>query len=429
MRTWSALALVLALVARATGDAAADTPARRAEAFFQSSSSSPAGGSNHTSNWAVLVDASRYWFNYRHIANTLSLYRTVKRLGIPDSNIILMLADDVSCSPRNSFPASVFGNANHLANLYGDNIEVDYRGYEVTPENLLRVLTDRHAPGTPRSKRLLTDAGSNLFLYITGHGGDEFMKFQDQTEIMSKDIADALEQMREKRRYNEVLFIAETCQAATLAARFYSPGVLAIGSSEKGENSYSHHLDRSIGLSVIDRFTYWTLEFMESVTPHAGATLAQWFSQLTNHRLHSTARPRLELFPRGAHDARVTDFLGHVSKAAPMAGGGYEGLSSSRGGRVRTESADAGDDAATRGGDGRGDGGGGGAAAAATTTTSGGEGRRLKVGYEDAGCAPKAVDGGWATPGARARGEGVAFAAVSCAALVGAAAWVSAKAY
>ena len=248
----------------------------------------------------MLVDASRYWFNYRHIANTLSLYRTVKRLGIPDSNIILMLADDVSCSPRNSFPASVFGNANHRANLYGDNIEVDYRGYEVTPENLLRVLTDRHAPGTPRSKRLLTDAGSNVFLYITGHGGDEFMKFQDQTEIMSKDIADALEQMREKRRYNEVLFIAETCQAATLAARFYSPGVLAIGSSEKGENSYSHHLDRSIGLSVIDRFTYWTLEFMESVTPHGAATLAQWFSQLTNHRLHSTAKPRTRHFPRGA---------------------------------------------------------------------------------------------------------------------------------
>jgi len=416
MRTWSVLALVLALVARVTGDASADTPARRAEAFFQSSSSSssPAGGSNHTSNWAVLVDASRYWFNYRHIANTLSLYRTVKRLGIPDSNIILMLADDVSCSPRNSFPASVFGNANHRANLYGDNIEVDYRGYEVTPENLLRVLTDRHAPGTPRSKRLLTDAGSNVFLYITGHGGDEFMKFQDQTEIMSKDIADALEQMREKRRYNEVLFIAETCQAATLAERFYSPGVLAIGSSEKGENSYSHHLDRSIGLSVIDRFTYWTLEFMESVTPHGTATLAQWFSQLTNHRLHSTARPRTRHFPRGADDARVTDFLGHVSKAAPMAGGGYEGL---RGGGDSP-----GGDAMTRGG---GDSPGGDSPGDDAMTA---RGRRSKAGDAATG-AQLAVDGGWATPGARARGEGVAFAAVSCAALVGAAAWVSAKAY
>ena len=33
----------------------------------------------HSNNWAVLVDTSRYWFNYRHIANTLSIYTTVKR--------------------------------------------------------------------------------------------------------------------------------------------------------------------------------------------------------------------------------------------------------------------------------------------------------------------------------------------------------------
>ena len=35
--------------------------------------------SHHSNNWAVLVDTSRYWFNYRHIANTLSVYTTVKR--------------------------------------------------------------------------------------------------------------------------------------------------------------------------------------------------------------------------------------------------------------------------------------------------------------------------------------------------------------
>ena len=51
----------------------------------------------------------------------------------------------------------------------------------------------------------------------------------------------------------------------------------------------------------------------------------------------------------------------------------------------------------------------------------------MKVGDEGGGW--KAVDGGWAAPGARVRGEGVAFAAVSCAALAGAAAWVSANAY
>ena len=68
-------------------------------------------------------------------------YRTVKRLGIPDSNIILMLADDAACNARNSFPGSVYANPGRGLDLYGDNIEVDYRGYEVTVENFIRVLT------------------------------------------------------------------------------------------------------------------------------------------------------------------------------------------------------------------------------------------------------------------------------------------------
>jgi len=68
-------------------------------------------------------------------------YRTVKRLGIPDSNIILMLADDVSCNSRNKFAANVYASTGRGLDLYGDNIEVDYRGYEVTVENLIRVLT------------------------------------------------------------------------------------------------------------------------------------------------------------------------------------------------------------------------------------------------------------------------------------------------
>jgi GPI-anchor transamidase subunit K len=79
----------------------------------------------------------------QHMANALGMYRTVKRLGIPDSNIILMLADDIACNPRNAFPGSVFSaqTAHGALDLYGDNIEVDFRGYEVTVENFIRVLT------------------------------------------------------------------------------------------------------------------------------------------------------------------------------------------------------------------------------------------------------------------------------------------------
>jgi glycosylphosphatidylinositol transamidase (GPIT) subunit GPI8 len=104
----------------------------------------PATMPDHTNNWAVLVCASRYWFNYRHMANTLTMYRTVKRLGIPDSQIILMLADDVACNPRNEFPGMVYANKGRKLDLYGgegEGVEVDYRGYQVTVESFLRVLT------------------------------------------------------------------------------------------------------------------------------------------------------------------------------------------------------------------------------------------------------------------------------------------------
>ncbi|KAI4265737.1 MAG: hypothetical protein L6R38_009213, partial [Xanthoria sp. 2 TBL-2021] len=192
----------------------------------------PTPSTQHTSNWAVLVSTSRFWFNYRHLANVLSLYRTVKRLGIPDSQIILMLPDDMACNPRNAFPGTVYNNADRALDLYGDNIEVDYRGYEVTVESFIRLLTDRLPAEFPRSKRLGTDAGSNVLVYMTGHGGNEFLKFQDSEEIGSRDLADAFEQMWEKRRYRELLFMIDTCQANTLYRQFYSPGIIATGSSE-----------------------------------------------------------------------------------------------------------------------------------------------------------------------------------------------------
>lgn len=55
-----------------------------------------------------------------------------------------MLADDASCNSRNKFPGSVYANPARQPDLYGDNIEVDYRGYEVTVENFIRVLTGEY---------------------------------------------------------------------------------------------------------------------------------------------------------------------------------------------------------------------------------------------------------------------------------------------
>ncbi|KAG1898457.1 peptidase C13 family-domain-containing protein [Suillus fuscotomentosus] len=306
------LLLLTCFVAWAVGSSGSSAPAgERAADFFSRHDS----GSGHTNNWAVLVCASRYWFNYRHMANALGMYRTVKRLGIPDSNIILMLADDVACNARNKFAGSVYAEAGRHLDLYGNNIEVDYRGYEVTVENFIRLLTGRVDPSMPRSKRLLTDDHSNIFVYMTGHGGNEFLKFQDQEEISAFDIADAFEQMWQKKRYNEILFMIDTCQANTMYSQIYSPNILATGSSQIEENSYSYENDNDIGVSVIDSYTHYVLKFMEGINKTSQAFMQDLFDSYDPVKIYSHPGIRSDLFRRPLDKTLITDFFGGIAQA------------------------------------------------------------------------------------------------------------------
>ncbi|CAE8632840.1 unnamed protein product [Polarella glacialis] len=265
-------------------------------------------------NWAVLVDTSRYWYNYRHAANVLSFYHTVKRLGIPDSQILLMLAEDAPCNARNARPGTVFNDRHRRTNLYGEEVEVDYRGDEVNVENFIRLLTGRHHPSTPRNKRLLTDSSSNIFIFITGHSGDEFIKFQDWEEMTTNDIGDAFKQMEKQRRYGQIFWIADTCQASTLHKEFYSPGIVAYGSSRKNENSYSHHSDPEIGIALIDRFTYYALDGLQRMSPSSTETLESFTKWFRNDLLNSKPEMRTDLFGRDVGSTLLTEFLAANSR-------------------------------------------------------------------------------------------------------------------
>ncbi|RQX66686.1 peptidase c13 family protein [Toxoplasma gondii CAST] len=291
------------------------------------SSSSPSLSSffsgDFRNNWAVIVNTSRYWYNYRHTANALSIYHTVKRLGIPDSQIILMLSDDHACSPRNFFPGRIFNDHTRTLNLYGagdrsgggSSVEVDYRGDEVQVATLLQLLAGRHNPATPRGKRLLTDENSQVLLYLSGHGGDGFLKFQDWEEISSVDLADAVAQMKAQRRFREMLLIAETCQGSTLLDAMATAGVLGLASSGPKESSYSHHADGFLGVAVIDRWTYYTLQFFEKSVRDASssATFEQLMNSYSRKQLLSTASVRTELFGRPLGETKLTEFFATAS--------------------------------------------------------------------------------------------------------------------
>lgn len=70
------------------------------------------------------------------------------------------------------------------------------------------------------------------------------------------------------------------------------PIVLTVQVRTAAENSYSHHSDPEIGVSVIDRLTYYTQRFFEGVSLMSTATLQDWYRELTFDRVHSTIVPR-----------------------------------------------------------------------------------------------------------------------------------------
>jgi len=264
--------------------------------------------SSGDSTWAVLVCTSRYWFNYRHFANVLAVYKEVRALGVPDERILLMSSLDAAMDPRNPFPGEMYSTNSakemragrsllreryrnssgatdypssrqrssssssssseseatgvHSFHQLGD-VQVDYLGLACSSSSLLRLLTGRHPAGTPLGQQLRSGPRSRVLLYLTGHGGNEFLKFHDQEELSAADLAAAIRQMWLQRRYGELLLIIDTCQASTLGNYLQdAPGVTFIGSSGPGENSFAYDTNHELGLAVVDRFTHKLQQYL-----------------------------------------------------------------------------------------------------------------------------------------------------------------------
>lgn len=109
----------------------------------------------------------------------------------------------------------------------------------------------------------------------------------------------------------------DTCQANTMYSKFYSPNILATGSSEIDQSSYSHHADNDVGVAVIDRYTYYNLEFLETKVkdPTSKLTMGELFDSYDEEKIHSRPGIRYDLFAGGEQEARnrkVMDFFGNV---------------------------------------------------------------------------------------------------------------------
>lgn len=88
-----------------------------------------------------------------------------------------MLPSDHGCSPKTPFPGRLV-DYDKERNWQCEDIEVDFKGEDLTQENFVDVLRDRTDPGYTFAKRIQTTNQSRIFMYLNGHGVDSTIKLQ-----------------------------------------------------------------------------------------------------------------------------------------------------------------------------------------------------------------------------------------------------------
>jgi len=71
-------------------------------------------------------------------------------------------------------------------------------------------------------------------------------------------------------------------------------------------------VDPAIGVYIIDRYTYYALDFLEKVTPDSKKTMAQFLRVCPKSQCISTVAVRRDLFDRDPGKVPITDFFGSV---------------------------------------------------------------------------------------------------------------------
>ncbi|XP_067257330.1 legumain-like [Chanodichthys erythropterus] len=129
--------------------------------------------------WILLVAGSKDWEDYQHQANVCCFYQIIKKHGIPDEQIVVMMYDDIAHNPQN--PADgVITSVVDDTDVY-KGVPKDYTGKDVTPENFLAALQGDDSTG---KKVIKSDANDNIYVYMTGVGTEGTFQFPEKPMVI-----------------------------------------------------------------------------------------------------------------------------------------------------------------------------------------------------------------------------------------------------
>ena len=214
-----------------------------------------------TNQYAVLVQGSHGWDNYRHQADVLNVYQMLKKNGFNDDHIILIIDKALATDSKNPEAGVVRAEDGGKDLMAGSSI--DYDNATLTPADISNILLGIKTDKTPVV--LPKDAGQNVLLFWSGHGhnragngADELVwRDADTGRGMTADLLrKTISQMQQQGHYRKMLVLTEPCfSEAVITPLVGIPGVLAMSSSGTYEQSFADNWSSELGVWRCDRFS------------------------------------------------------------------------------------------------------------------------------------------------------------------------------
>ncbi len=220
--------------------------------------------------WALIAATSSTFANYRHQADALRFYRTLRNNGVSDDHILFVAADDIANNPKNPVPGTVY-NAPDGPNLYHPrDQQIDYlladilkrdRLGEGGADHLLRMLSGDASDSVP--KVLTPRPDDNVVVFLVGHGGDSGLLVGGDTAESAEQshgsfvtpprLAEAVEKLHRKG-YRQIWLAVEACHSGVLGRNLKAPGALLLTGSNANEDSFSNGYDPATQIWLSDEF-------------------------------------------------------------------------------------------------------------------------------------------------------------------------------
>ena len=250
-----------------------------------------------SAQYAVLVQGSNGWSNYRHQADVLSVYQMLKRNGYDDDHIILIIDKALGSDSKNPEQGTI--RAEDGGNDLLEGAVIDYDNAALTPADICNILLGAAPSSDPEGATIPNKSNEavgspNILLFWSGHGrnragngADELVwRNTDTGEGMTAELLrQTVSQMQQQGLYRKLLILTEPCfSEAVITPLTGIPGVLAMSSAGTYEQSFADNWSSELGVWRCDRFTR---NLVTHLTDNPAATYRDLYLYCAQHTLGS----------------------------------------------------------------------------------------------------------------------------------------------